>query len=72
MAETTYDQAWLENWAAQQNYTDSGSASWLVISQVMPNFPNHSVHIAPTEDDRYIIVITGPTMDGTPVYLTRK
>ena len=65
----TYDLAWLQNWASTQTYTDSGSASWTVISQVIPNFPNHSVALGATDDGRYQIILTGDQVDGTPVYI---
>jgi hypothetical protein len=65
----TYDLAWLQNWASTQTYSDSGSASWAVISQVIPNFPNHSVTLGATDDGRYQIILTGDQVDGTPVYI---
>jgi hypothetical protein len=65
-----YDLVWLQDWASKQTYTDSGSMSWKVISEVMPNFPNHSVHMGPTDDGRYFVIITGDQIDGTPVYIS--
>jgi hypothetical protein len=62
-----YDLAWLQDWATNQRYVDSGSMSWKVISEVIPNFPNHAVNIGPTEDGNYSISLTGPVLDGTPV-----
>jgi hypothetical protein len=69
MADTTYDLAWLQDWASKQVYTDSGAASWLVISQVCPNFPNHAINIGPTEDGRYSVQLTGPIINGDTVYI---
>jgi hypothetical protein len=64
-----YDLAWLQDWASKQVYTDSGSASWLVVSQVCPNFPNHAINIGPTDDGRYQITLTGPVINGDTVYI---
>ena len=64
-----YDLAWLQNWASTQTYTDSGAASWAVISQVIPNFPNHAVNIGPTDDGRYFVQLTGGIINGDTVYI---
>jgi len=64
-----YDLAWLQDWASKQVYTDSGAASWLVISQVTPNFPNHAINIGPTDDGRYYITLTGSVINGETVYI---
>ena len=64
-----YDLTWLQDWASQQVYTDSGAASWLVLSQVMPHFSNHAVHIGPTDDGRYQITLTGDIINGETVYI---
>lgn len=70
MSDTTYDLAWLQNWANNQVYTDSGSMSWAVLSQVCPNFPNHAVNIGPTPDGtQYAIQLTGPIINGDTVYI---
>ena len=65
-----YDLNWLQNWANSQVYTDSGTASWLVISQVIPNFPNHTLTMGPTGDGKYGITLTGAIIDGTTVYIS--
>jgi len=64
-----YDLAWLQDWASKQTYTNSGSMSWAVISQVTPNFPNHAVNIGPTEDGRYQVTLTGDIINGETVYI---
>ena len=63
----TYDLAWLQNWADQQRYVDSGSMSWKIISEVIPHFPNHAVDIGPTPEGNYQITLTGPVIDGIQV-----
>lgn len=64
-----YDLAWLQDWASKQTYTDSGAASWLVVSQVCPNFPNHAINIGPTDDGRYQVTLTGDIINGDTVYI---
>lgn len=62
----TYDLAWLQNWIAQQSHTDNGSSSWKVFSEIMPNFPNHSVTIGPKDNNgNFIFSVTGAIVNGT-------
>jgi len=64
-----YDLAWLQDWAANQRYVDSGSMSWKVISEVIPNFPDHAVDMGPTTEGNYQITLTGPVINGDTVYI---
>jgi len=66
----TYDLGWLQNWANQQKYTTSADMSWKVLSQVLPNFPNHSVDMRPLDDGNYQIILTGTQIDSTPVIVS--
>jgi hypothetical protein len=68
----TYDQAWLENWAASKTYDgNSGNASWLVISEVLSFFPDHAVKLNSVDlkEGSYSINLDGPVLNNVTVYL---
>ena len=62
----TYDLAWLQNWVSQQVHTDDGNSSYKVFSEIVPNFPNHTVMLGPKDNSgNFHFSLSGNIINGT-------